>query len=102
MKLLVFPKNYTITIRDSKDELVGSAIITEQSPQTFLYSTKITPDSFNSMSFVFNFKDKSITVDGENTYKENSVIELGPDSAFGKFVFVDTKEIEPLKALMYR
>lgn len=102
MKLLIFPKNYTITVRDSNDDLVGSAIITEQSPQTFLYSTKITPNSFNSMEFVFDFKDMSITVDGEKTYKEDSVIELGPDSAFGKFVFVDTKEIEPCIALRYR
>ena len=95
MKVVVVPTNYSIILRDSNDELVGSAIITEQSPQTFLYSLKTAPNTFNAMNFVFDFEDKSITVNSLAKYKEQTVIELGADEQFGTFVFVDTEDIEP-------
>ena len=102
MKVVVVPTNYSIILRDSKDELVGSAIITEQSPQTFMYSTKKTPNTFNSINFVFDFEDKSISVNGLDKYKEQAIIELGEDEQFDKFVFVDTEEIESCIAVRYK
>ena len=101
MKLLIFPKNYSITLRDSKNELVGSSLITEQTPITFLYSKRKSPTVFESMKFVFDFNNKSIKTKGQ-IFKENGEIEIGLDEELAFFTFVDTEDIEPCKALRYR
>ena len=102
MKIIVIPTNYMITLKDSKDRLVGSTTITEVSPKTFLYSPKTSPSHFNAMYFEFNQKDMSITVNGVNTFKTQKEIELGADEHFGTFVFIDSNEIEPCVCLMQR
>lgn len=101
MKLLIFPKNYTITIRDSQNELVGSTTITDQSPKTFLYSKKNSSNIFESMKFTHNQKDMVIRTKGE-IFKEAGEIILGSDEEFAFFTFVETNEIEPMVALKYK
>ena len=101
MKLLIFPKNYTITVRDSNNELVGSSLITEQTPVTFLYSKRKSPTVFESMKFTFNHKDMSIKTKGQ-TFNTDGEIIFGTDEELAFFTFVDTEEIEPCKALKYR
>lgn len=101
MKLLIFPKNYMITLRDSNNDLVGSSLITEQTPITFLYSKRKSPSVFESMKFVYDFKNKSIKTNG-HIFNADSEIEIGPDKEFAFFTFVDTEEIEPCVALRYK
>ena len=101
MKLLIFPKNYTITIRDSQNELVGSTTITEQSPKTFLYSKKNSPTVFESIRFTHKQNDMIIRTKGE-IFKEDGEIILGSDEEFAFFTFVETNEIEPMTALRNR
>ena len=101
MKVLIFPKNYSITIRDSKDELVGGVTITEKSPKTLLYSKKNSPTVFESVNFSHNEKTMSIKVKGR-VFDYNEEIILGSDEEFSQFIFVDTKDIEPMTALKNR
>ena len=101
MKLLLFPKNYTITLRDSENKLVGSSLITEQTPVTFFFSKRKTPKVFESIEFTFNHKNMSIKVNGK-TFDTDGVIDIGADEDFAYFTFVDTEEIEPMTALMNR